>query len=136
MHFCLKFYELNGICKCVVQQVKWSKEFSLLSKLLLHRINSIMFFSVLDECLALFQQMTVKLLSLLIFSVCVCVFFCFFFVFFFFFSVCNKLLSFQNKTKTNKKKKQKQKKTIKSENKKKTVVIFAFFIKRQSSFEK
>ena len=113
MHFCLKFYELNGICKCVVQQVKWSKEFSLLSKLLLHRINSIMFFSVLDECLALFQQMTVKLHSLLIFSV-------FFFFFFFFFSVCNKLLSFQNKIKTNKqKKKKKKKKTSKGEKKKK-----------------
>ena len=117
MHFCLKFYELNGICKCVVQQVKWSKEFSLLSKLLLHRINSIMFFSVLDECLALFQQMTVKLLSLLIFSVCVCV--CVFFCFFFLFAISFYLFKTKQKqTKKNKNKKKNPSK-VKKKNKKK-----------------
>ena len=66
MHFCLKFYELNGICKMCCPTGKMVQGILHLCPNTTYWINSIMFFSVLDDCLALFQQMTVKLLSLLI----------------------------------------------------------------------
>ena len=134
MHFCLKFYELNGISK-----IYYPRNSSLLSRYYFFELIqlcwvSLMTTTTIDECLALWVKFSADD-SKTPFTP----YFLYFFFFFFFF-FCNKPSPFSliifKKKKKKKKKKNKNKKHYKKTKKTKKKTYLHSFIRRQNCFEK